>query len=262
MGAFSGKVVIVTGGAKGIGAGICRGFTEAGAIVICADIDEIAGEEISSICSNSEGQLNFHPCDVSLSEDCKKLVEAATKFGRLDVLSNNAGIQPTDSYLAAHELPETMWDQIIDVNLKSTFLMSKYAIPHMKRQGGGVIINTASVQGLQSARGVSAYAASKGGQLSLTRQLALEYAEDNIRVLAVNPGTIDTPLVQEALDYLGGDEAGMRKNMATSHPLGRIGKPEDIANIVLFLASNQASFMTGENICVDGGLMAKGAWDS
>ena len=180
MGAFSRKVVIVTGGAKGIGAGICRGFTEAGAIVICADIDEIAGEEISSICSNSEGQLNFHPCDVSLSEDCKKLVEAATKFGRLDVLSNNAGIQPTDSYLAAHELPETMWDQIIDVNLKSTFLMSKYAIPHMKRQGGGVIINTASVQGLQSARGVSAYAASKGGQLSLTRQLALEYAEDNI----------------------------------------------------------------------------------
>ena len=104
--------------------------------------------------------------------------------------------------------------------------------------------------------------ASKGGQLSLTRQLALEYAEDNIRVLAVNPGTIDTPLVQEALDYLGGDEAEMRKNMATSHPLGRIGKPEDIANIVLFLASNQASFMTGENICVDGGLMAKGAWDS
>ena len=258
---FIDKVVIVTGGAKGIGASICKVFAKAGANVVCADIDETAGKQMSSDCSNYEGRLIFYLCDVSSSEDCRNLVEAATKYGKLVVLSNNAGIQPPDSYLPAHKLPEKTWERIINVNLKSTFLMSKYTIPHMKRQGGGVIINTASVQGLQSERGVSAYAASKGGQLSLTRQLALEYAEDNIRVLAINPGTIDTPLLQEAMDHLGENETEIRKKMANSHPLGRIGKPEDIANIVLFLASNKASFITGEYICVDGGLMAKGAWD-
>tara|TARA_B100000029_G_C16996738_1_gene749572 strand:- start:53 stop:544 length:492 start_codon:yes stop_codon:yes gene_type:complete len=162
--------------------------------------------------------------------------------------------------MPAHELPVELWDRIIDVNLKSTFLMCRHAIPVMKDQGGGVIVNTASVQGLQSAPGVSAYAASKGGQLSLTRQLALEYARDNIRVLAVNPGTIDTPLVDEALEALGANTPEAREGMAEVHPVGRIGQPSDIAKVVLFLASDDASFMTGEYVCVDGGVMAKGAW--
>ncbi|MBM3279662.1 MAG: SDR family oxidoreductase, partial [Candidatus Handelsmanbacteria bacterium] len=169
-------------------------------------------------------------------------------------------IQPTDSYAPAHLLREDQWDRIINVNLKSCFLMSKYCVPVMQRQGGGVIINTASVQGLQSAKGVSAYAASKGGLLSLTRQLALEYAADKIRVLAVNPGTIDTPLVDEALRGLGLKKEDLVGVMGRSHPIGRIGQPEDVANLVLFLASDKAAFMTGENICVDGGMMAKGAW--
>ena len=155
-----------------------------------------------------------------------------------------------------------MWDRILDVNLKSAFFMTKYAVPYMKTQGGGVIINTASVQGLQSAMAVSAYAASKGGILSLTRQLALEYAADNIRVLAVSPGTIDTPLVDQALESIGGDEQTLRAGMARAHPLGRIGRPEEIAQVVLFLASDKSSFMTGENVCVDGGMMARGAWAS
>jgi NAD(P)-dependent dehydrogenase (short-subunit alcohol dehydrogenase family) len=174
----------------------------------------------------------------------------------VDILCNNVGIQPQNSYLPADELTEEMWDRIVGVNLKSNFLMTKYCVPEMRRRGGGVIINTASVQGLQSALGVSAYAASKGGQLSLTRQLALEYAKDNIRVLAVNPGTIETPLA------LAGSSSveELRRAAEQTHPLGRIGQPQDIANVVLFLASDGASFMTGEFINVDGGMMAKGAW--
>ena len=138
--------------------------------------------------------------------------------------------------------------------------MAKYCIPVMQKRGGGVIISTASVQGLQSAPQVSAYAASKGGDLSLMRQLSLDYAEDNIRVLAINPGAIDTPLVQEALDAESGDQEAARRQLAEMHPVNRIGQPADIAQAVLFLASSKASFMTGSYVNVDGGLMAKGAW--
>ncbi|MEE2710894.1 MAG: glucose 1-dehydrogenase [Gemmatimonadota bacterium] len=256
MSEFEGKVVIVTGGAKGIGGGISEAFDREGAHVICADVDKFAGAEISK----RTGVL-FQCADVSLSNVCKDLVDKAlSNWGSVDILCNNVGIQPTASYLPAHELPEDAWDRIINVNLKSRFLMSKYCIPVMIKRGGGVIINTASVQGLQSALGVSAYAASKGGDLSLTRQLALEYAKDNIRVLAVNPGTIDTPLVEEALESIGGDEAALRLQMAEAHPVNRLGQPEDIANAVLFLASSKAGFMTGSYVNVDGGMMAKGAW--
>ena len=168
----------------------------------------------------------------------------AESWGGVDILCNNVGIQPTDCYLPAHELPEELWDRIINVNLKSRFLMVKYCVPMMKKRGGGVIINMASVQGLQSAKGISAYAASKGGDLSLVRQLALDYAEDNIRVVAVNPGTIETPLLQEAIDSIGGVESEIRKDMASRHAVNRLGSPEDIANAVLFLASSRASFLS------------------
>ena len=261
MGRFSEHVVIVTGGGKGIGRGICLAFAEAGATVICADIDDAAGLETESAGEASSGSIIYRSGDVSKDAVCADLVSyAVEEYGGVHVLCNNVGIQPTSSYLPAHEMSEEMWDRIIDVNLKSTFLMSRHAIPVMQRQGGGVIINTASVQGLQSAKGVCAYAASKGGQLSLTRQLALEYAADNIRVLAVNPGTIDTPLVDEALEATGSNTPEAREAMAAIHPIGRIGQPADIANVVLFLASDDASFMTGEYVCVDGGVMAKGAW--
>jgi NAD(P)-dependent dehydrogenase (short-subunit alcohol dehydrogenase family) len=261
MGRFSEHVVIVTGGAKGIGQGISLAFAEAGACVVCADVDDAAGEEVAASGEAMEGSIDFRSGDVSKDAVCSDLVGYATEeYGGVHVLCNNVGIQPTSSYLPAHEMTEEMWDRIIDVNLKSTFLMSRHAIPVMQRQRRGVIINTASVQGLQSAKGVSAYAASKGGQLSLTRQLALEYAGDNIRVLAVNPGTIDTPLVDEALEALGANTPEAREGMAAVHPIGRIGQPADIAKVVLFLASDDASFMTGESVCVDGGVMAKGAW--
>jgi len=259
---FAGTSVIVTGGAKGIGRGICLGFAGAGAHVLCADIDEAAGAELAAEPINGGGEIRFQRADVSQGTVCQALVDTATDlWGGLGVVCNNVGIQPTSSYLPAHELSEEAWDRIINVNLKSTFLMARACVPGMMARGGGVIINTASVQGLQSAKGVSAYAASKGGLLSLTRLLALEYAQYGIRVLAVNPGTIDTPLVDEALAVAGGDEAAARAGMAATHPMNRIGYPEEVSNVVLFLASDAASFMTGESVCVDGGMMARGSWD-
>jgi NAD(P)-dependent dehydrogenase (short-subunit alcohol dehydrogenase family) len=261
MGDFSGKSVIVTGGAKGIGRAISLSFARAGANVACADVDEAAGREITQLADALAGTLLFVKADVSDSAQCRTLVEKAVgDFGGVDILCNNVGIQPTNSYLPAHELPEEMWDRIINVNLKSRFLMTKYCVPQMQLRGGGVIINTASVQGLQSALGVAPYAASKGGDLSLTRQLALEYAKDNIRVLAVNPGTIETPLVAESAAAEGTTVDNMREVWGAAHPLNRIGQPQEVANAVLFLASDQASFMTGSYVNVDGGMMAKGAW--
>ena len=253
-----GKSVIVTGGAKGIGRGISEAFADDGARVLCLDVDESAGEELAG----HHDQLLFRKTDVTVNAECESAVQmAAAEFGGVDVLCNNVGIQPMDSYLPAHELPEESWDRIIAVNLKSYFLMTKHCVPELVKRGGGAIINTASVQGLQSMKGVSAYAASKGGILTLTKQLALEYAADNIRVLAVNPGTIETPMVQESLKGLTPEEEQqVRKDIAAGHPLGRMGQPVEIANLVLFLASDKASFMTGDNVNCDGGLMAKGAW--
>ena len=261
MGDYTGKTVIVTGGAKGIGRAISLSFAQAGANTVCADIDLKAGAEITELAQGAEGKLLFVKADVSLSAECKALVErTVAEFGGVDVLCNNVGIQPTSRYLPAHELPEEMWDRIINVNLKSRFLMTKYCVPEMKKRGGGAIINTASVQGIQSALGVAPYAASKGGDLSLTRQLALEYAKDNIRVLAVNPGTIETPLVAEAAEAMGETVDSLRTRWGAAHPLNRIGQPQEIANVVLFLASPKASFMTGSYVNVDGGMLAKGAW--
>ena len=261
MAEFDNKVVIVTGGAQGIGRGICLGFAEEGASVVCADVNEETGRQTAAASGNLEGEIRFERADVAESDQCRALVDSVlSRWGRVDVLCNNVGIQRPESYKPAHELPDEMWDRIIDVNLKSCFLMSKCCIPVMREQGGGVIVNTASVQGLQSMKGVSAYAASKGGMLSLTRQLALEYAEDNIRVLAVNPGTIDTPLVDDAVNFSGGNKEELVKKWSEAHPVGHIGKPADIANAFLFLASDRASFITGEYLCVDGGMMAQGSW--
>jgi len=261
MSDFSNKSVIVTGGAKGIGAGISRAFAAAGARVACVDVDATAGAALVAETADAKGEVRFFEADVSGGAACKEVCSRVIdEWDGIDVLCNNVGIQPVDSYVPAHELPDEMWDRIVDINLKSYFLMAKYSVPDMMERGGGVIINTASVQGLQSALGVSADAASKGGILSLTRQLALEYAPHNIRVLAVNPGGIQTPLVDELVEAQGMDRAEFDKGYAELHPVGRFGLPVDIAHAVLFLAGEGASFMTGSYVNVDGGLMAKGAW--
>ncbi|MEZ4710857.1 MAG: SDR family oxidoreductase [Caldilineaceae bacterium] len=258
---YTGKVVIVTGGAKGIGRGISLAFAEAGANVLAADVDVAAGQQLEKDGAALKGELRFREADIAKAVPCRELVETAVSYwGGVDVVCNNAGIQPPNSYLPADEFPEELWDRIMDVNVKSRFLMTKYCVPEMRKRGGGVILNTASVQGLQSANHVPAYAASKGADLSLTRQLALDFAKDNIRVLAVNPGTIDTPLVAEAAQAMGLTVDDLRGEWAAAHPIGRIGTPADIAKAMLFLASDDASFMTGSYVNVDGGLMAKGAW--
>ncbi len=261
MGAFTGKVAIVTGGALGIGRATALAFAREGAAVAIVDIDAAAGQAAAAAAQGAGGRALFVRADVALSVDCRRAVgETVAAFGGVDILFNNAGIQPPDSYRNVEETPEELWDRILDVNLKSYFLMAKYSIPEIRKRGGGAIINTASVQGLQSMPGVPAYAASKGGVLSLTRQLAIEYAPEQIRVLAICPGTIDTEMVRRsAAREPGGMEAALAR-YGTSHPLGRIGTGEDIANVVLFLAGAKASFMTGEYICVDGGYMALGAW--
>ena len=261
MGEFDGKVVIVTGGAMGIGAGAAVEFGRQGASVAIADINASAAQETADRIQDAGGKAIVAEADLSRPADCERIVaEAVSAFGGVDVLFNNVGIQPPESYTNVEDTSEEMWDRIIGVNLKSRFLMAKYVIPEMRKRGGGVIISTASIQGLQSPQLVPPYAASKGGDISLTRQIALDYARENIRVLTVCPGGVDTPMWRAAF---GEDEDVIQTNLRDAgelHPVGRIGQPEDIANVVVFLASSRASFMTGEYVCVDGGLMAKGSW--
>ena len=261
MADFKGKVVIVTGGALGIGAGTALEFARNGASVTIADVNITAAENISSQIDALGAEAIAFQADVSRSSDCERVVtETVSRFGGVDILFSNAGIQPPDSYTNVEDTSEEMWDRILDVNLKSRFLMAKYAIPEMRKRGGGVIISTASTQGLQSQNLVPAYAASKGGDISLTRQMALDYAADGIRVLTVCPGGVDTPMWRGSSRGNDDEIQERLKQSGQIHPIGRIGQPQDIANVVLFLASDQASFMTGEYICVDGGMMAKGSW--
>jgi NAD(P)-dependent dehydrogenase (short-subunit alcohol dehydrogenase family) len=263
VGEFDGKVALVTGGALGIGKGIVEGFANAGAGVSIADLDRDAAERLAAELRARGGRVVVTIGDVSSAADAERIVrETVDGLGRLDVLVNNAGIQPVTWYFRVEDTPEEVWDRILGVNLKGTFLMSKYAMPHIRAAGGGAVINMASVQGLQSMPGVPSYAASKGGILSLTRNMALDYARENIRVTAICPGTIDSQMVRTSAEAEGGDiEANLRRYGAF-HPVGRLGRPEDIANAALFLASERASFITGEYLCVDGGFMAQGAWAS
>lgn len=261
MGEFDGKGVLVTGGAMGIGKGIVEGFAREGAGVAIADLNRPAAESAVAAVTGAGGRAIAVIGDVSKAADAQRMVaEAVAGLGRLDVLVNNAGIQPVDAYFNVEDTPEELWDRIVGINLKGMFLMSKYAIPRIRASGGGTIVNMASVQGLQSMPKVPSYAASKGGVLSLTRNMALDYAPEGIRVVAVCPGTIDSEMVRISARAEGGDEEANVRRYGAFHPIGRIGQPSDIANAVLFLASDRASFITGESLNVDGGMMAQGAW--
>ncbi len=259
---FDGKAVIVTGGAAGIGRGIAEAFAAAGAMVLVADVDGAAAERFAVEVVGTGASVKATVGDVSSDEDAARIVAGAVStFGRLDVLVNNAGIQPIESYVPADELPVAVWDRILAVNLRGAFLMAKYAIQHLKSTKG-VIVNISSVQGQQSMRGAAAYSASKSGLLGLTRSLALDHAADGIRVVAVCPGTIDSDMVRRAAVNEGGDPDENIRRYGRIHPLGRIGQSADVAAATLFLASPAASFITGEYVNVDGGVMALGAWSS
>jgi len=262
MGEFEGKAVLVTGGALGIGQGIVRAFAREGAAVAISDVNAAAAGALVSELRAAGAPVIAVIGDVSSPADAQRMVgEAVAGLGRLDVLINNAGIQPIDAYFTVEDTPVETWDRILGVNLRGTFLMSKFALPHIRRSGpGGSVVNIASVQGVQSMPRVPSYAASKGGVLSLTRNMALDYAPEGIRVNAICPGTIDSELVRAAARAEGGDLDETLRTYGAFHPLGRLGLPEDVAQGALFLASSRSSFMTGSYLTIDGGFLAQGAW--
>ena len=244
------KVAIITGGGSGIGRATCLLFAREGAKVVVADYIAEGGNETVRQISAAGGQAVFVQADVSKSADVRNMIGAAVRnYGRVDILFNNAGIEGPSTKLA--NLKEEDWDRVIAIDLTSVYLGMKYVIPEMIKQGGGVILSTASVAGLVGFQGSGAYAAAKAGVINLSRLAALEYADKNIRVNCICPGVIETPMVERVM---GGRP---RERIVRSEPIGRLGRPEDIANAALFLASDESSFATGAPFIIDGGYVAR-----
>lgn len=247
------KVALVTGAASGIGEGIAEKLDGAGAKVAVVDVDREGGEDTISKIRDGGGEGSFFPCDVTSSADCKSTVEAVEeRFGGLDILVNNAGVIKRKSAL---DLTEEDWEKVISVNLKAPFLLSKYSIPLMSGGEGGSIVNVSSGWGLKGGPQAVAYCASKAGLINMSRAMAIDYGDQGIRVNCVSPGDTDTDLLRDEADQLGEDEKKFL-SLAADRPLGRLGTPRDIANAVLFLASDLADWVTGANIVVDGGGLA------
>jgi NAD(P)-dependent dehydrogenase (short-subunit alcohol dehydrogenase family) len=247
---FTDKVVLITGAATGIGAATAQAFADQGALVVLADINLEAQSVAEQICVLG-GEAVFHQCDVTQDDSVVKLIDfIITNFGRLDVAFNNAGIDIESSKLADAE--ESVFDKLIDVNVKGVWLCMKHEIKAMLLCGGGAIVNTASVAGLGAAPKMGIYSASKHAVIGLTKSAAVEYAKKGIRVNAVCPAVIDTPMYRRAI------ESDPKKALAIAamHPVGRVGRAEEIAAAVLYLSSEQASFTTGVALPVDGGSTA------
>jgi NAD(P)-dependent dehydrogenase (short-subunit alcohol dehydrogenase family) len=247
------KVAVVTGAGSGIGRGIALRLAEMGAAIVILDIDSEGGQATQRTISERAGRALFERCDVRSAADCRTSTEKAiASFGRVDILCNNAGVIVRKSVV---DLAEEEWDLSLDVTLKGIFLLSREAIPHMAKNGGGVIINTGSGWALKGGPQAASYCAAKAGVLNLTRAMAIDHGKSNIRVNCVCPGDIDTPMLRSECAQLGADPASFMRE-AASRPLARVGSPEDVANAVLFLASNMASWITGTQLVVDGGGLA------
>jgi NAD(P)-dependent dehydrogenase (short-subunit alcohol dehydrogenase family) len=250
---LSGKKAIVTGGAAGIGRAAAVLLAEAGAVVTIVDLDEPGGEAVVCQIVKAGGKAMFVRGDVSRAEDCRNAVqETAEAWGGVNILFNNAGIIRRATVT---ELSEEDWDRVMAVNVRSIFLMCKYAIPFMEQAGGGAIINNASGWGLTGGSRAAVYCASKGAVVNLTRAMAVDYGPKNIRVNCIAPGDTDTSMLRNEAKQLGEPEAVFLKDSAR-RPLGRIARPEEIASAVLYLASDAASFITGAILPVDGGGLA------
>ncbi len=244
------KVALISGGARGMGAVEARLFTSEGAKVVIGDVLEAEGRQTEAEINEAGGECLFIHLDVTEEASWEQSVAATvSRFGKLDILVNNAGIARMSN---VEDTSEAEWDLVMDINAKGVFLGTKAAIPAMRKAGGGSIVNISSIAGLVGGR-TSAYSASKGAVRLLTKSTAIQYAGEGIRANSVHPGVIESPMT---LAIMLDTEEG-RERAAARHPLGRVGQPEDIAYGVLFLASDESSFMTGSELVIDGGLTAQ-----
>jgi NAD(P)-dependent dehydrogenase (short-subunit alcohol dehydrogenase family) len=250
---LEGKVGMVTGAGSGIGRGIAMRLAEMGGHIAVLDKDLHRATETTEALLRIGGNAIAVQCDVRSRADCQRATEQTVSvFKRVDILCNNAGIAIRKDSLA---LSEQEWDEVLDVTLKAVYLLSREVIPHMVRQGGGVIINTGSGWSLKGGPKAISYCAAKGGVLNLTRAMAIDHGKDNIRVNCVCPGDVDTPMLASECRQLGEDAAEFMK-AAADRPLARVGTPEDVANAVLFFASDLSRWVTGAHLVVDGGGLA------
>ena len=253
-GSLDGKTALVTGGGSGIGRAASLAYAKNGARVVVADVNVEGGEETVLMIKEAGGEAILVHADVSKPEDTQAMVDqSVAAFGSLDCAFNNAGISGGRDRLLTADYLEEDWDRVISINLKGVWLCMKAEIPQMLKQGGGAIVNTASIAGLVGLTGTIAYVAAKHGVTGLTKAAALEYAKSGIRVNAVCPGYIQTPMVQGIF----AENEGYEERAASRHPVGRLGEPEEIAQAVVWLSSDAASFVTGHNMPVDGGYMAQ-----
>ncbi|MDO8617169.1 MAG: glucose 1-dehydrogenase [Dehalococcoidia bacterium] len=251
MGKLDGKTAIVTGGGSGIGRATASLFAQEGARIVVADWNEESAQAAAREIETAGGKAVAVKADVSRPEDVQRMIQAALDtYGRLDVLFNNAGIEGEQAPTA--ECTVENFDRVISINLRGVFLGMKYGIEAMLRAGGGVIVNNASVAGIVGFPNIPAYCAAKGGVIQLTKTAALEYAKEGIRVNVICPGVIQTPMVER---FLHGDTQAQAALEAVE-PVGHFGKPEEVAQLALFLASDDSSFCTGAPFIVDGGMVA------
>ncbi len=251
-GRLSGKVAFITGAGRGIGQAVAVLFAEEGARVVVADIDEAAARETVARVEKAGGEALAAVGDVAVEADVARMIaEGVRRFGALHVLDNNAGVLWKDRDRSVLETDEHWWDRVMAINLKSVFWVTKHGIPHLQRAGGGSIVMMGSVSALAGfTRAQDAYTAAKGGLISLTKSLAIQFARDRIRCNVIHPGIVDTPLQAPYLSE------ALRKEFETGIPLGRIAEPREIAQVALFLASDESSYMTGAELVVDGGFTA------
>jgi NAD(P)-dependent dehydrogenase (short-subunit alcohol dehydrogenase family) len=252
---LDGKVAVITGGASGIGLGTAKKLADFGAHVSILDINDLSGSEAVSGIISTGGKAIYIHCDVRNPMDCKNAIDKTVQtFGRLDILFNNAGVAIRKN---AVDLEPEEWDLALNVSLKGQYLVTKYSVPQMIKTGGGSIINTGSGWSLKGGENAVSYCAMKGGTLNMTRAMAIDFGKYNIRVNTVCPGDIDTPMLRSECEQLGGvyDEEFIRSCIA-GRPIQRIGSVDDVANVVLFFASDMSAWITGAHLVVDGGGIA------
>lgn len=256
-GTLNGKVALVTGGASGIGRATALRFAREGAKLVIADMNEEGGQRTVHMITENGGEATFVQVDVSHAAEVEAMISKTVgMYGRLDCAHNNAGISGAgiggNLLTLSADYPEERWHQVIAINLTGVWLCMKYELRQMLQQGGGAVVNTASVAGLVGFPGASAYVASKHGVVGLTKTAALEYAKQGIRVNCVCPGFIQTPMTTPLMN-----EPRLMNSIVASEPIGRVGKPEEVAEAVVWLCSDAASFVTGHTMTIDGGIMAQ-----